>query len=282
MYAGRNLDWSSDFDEKIVITPQSFHYASAYMGELSPRAGAIIGLALVENGVPLYFDCANEAGLYVAGLNFPEASYSATPIEGKTNIATYEFPLFIALKYSSVDEAERELKNFTIVGHPISANYPATPLHWFIADQSRAIVVEYTGSEINIYENEADVLTNAPNFKAQYDNLKSFLSHPQPESIMPGDYSSESRFIRVSLVNSHYPVAAGETANISRLFHTLSSAAMVKGIKNTPTGYEYTTYTSGYSTAEKAYYYNTYDNPTIRKYAFADYDLNSQDLNIVS
>ncbi len=39
--------------------------------------------------------------------------------------------------------------------------------------------------------------------------------------------------------------------------------------------YEKTIYTGGFSSATGTYYYNTYDDPTIKKAAFADFELAS-------
>ncbi|MDO4508180.1 MAG: linear amide C-N hydrolase, partial [Candidatus Saccharibacteria bacterium] len=70
-YFGRNLDWTTDYGEKVIITPRGFKYNSALLGEMEPKAGAIIGMAIIEEEKPLYFDCVNESGLAIAGLNFP-------------------------------------------------------------------------------------------------------------------------------------------------------------------------------------------------------------------
>ena len=94
LYFGRNLDWSTGYGEKIVVTPKNYQYKSAFLGEMSPR-NAIIGMGIIEENIPLYFDCANEAGLAIAGLNFPGyASYEKSPVEGKINVSAYEFPLW--------------------------------------------------------------------------------------------------------------------------------------------------------------------------------------------
>ena len=59
MYLGRNLDWSTGQGEKVVITPKGYSYHSACLGDMAPK-NAIIGMAIIEENVPLYFDCANE------------------------------------------------------------------------------------------------------------------------------------------------------------------------------------------------------------------------------
>ena len=104
MYFGRNLDWSVGYGQRVVVTPRGYKYKSAFLGEMA-NSPAVIGMGIVAENTPLYFDCANEHGLAVAGLNFPGyASYAASAVEGKTNIAAYEFPLWVALNFKTVDE----------------------------------------------------------------------------------------------------------------------------------------------------------------------------------
>ena len=71
----------------------------------------------------------------------------------------------------------------------------------------------------------------------------------------------------------------GETANIARLFHTLGSVQMVEGMARMADGkYERTLFTSGYYAKTNAYYMNTYEDPAIRTYPLADYDLDSTEI----
>ena len=57
-YFGRNLDYEHSFGEKVVITPRN--YALSFTdGEKLENHPAIIGMALVTDGYPLYFDAVN-------------------------------------------------------------------------------------------------------------------------------------------------------------------------------------------------------------------------------
>lgn len=300
MYFGRNLDWSCGYGQKVVVTPRGYKYKSAFLGELKPHHGAIIGMAIVEENVPLYFDCANEEGLAIAGLNFPGyAAYAPVPVDGKTNIAAYEFPLWVVMHFSTVDDVERALSDATIVAKPINDKYPVSQLHFIIGDSKRSIVVEYTKNGMEIHHNDVDVLTNQPGYGWHLENLRNYLNlNPEmPSEVdwrnakftafgsgslmrgIPGDYYSPSRFVRVAYLNTHYPVKTGEADNVSRLFHTLTGVAMIDGAAEMANGdYEITVYTGGYSSATKTYYYNTYENPAIQSVALENYDLTSEAL----
>lgn len=300
MYFGRNLDWSTGYGQKVVLTPRGYSYKSAFLGEMKPQHGAIIGMAIVVENTPLYFDCANEAGLAVAGLNFPGyASYAPEAIDGKTNVAAYEFPLWLVMNFKTVDEAEKALRNVAIVAKPINEQFPVSQLHFIIGDAKRSIVVEYTANGMEIYHNDVDVLTNQPGYGWHKENLRNYLNlFPQmPKEVkwrgtrmtafgsgslmrgIPGDYYSPSRFVRVAYLNTHYPVKSTEEENVSRLFHTLTGVAMIDGAAEMGDGKsELTIYTGGYSSATKTYYYNTYENPQIISVAMNDHNLDSSEL----
>ena len=299
MFFGRNLDWSTGYGQRIVVTPKGYKYHSAFLGELTPKF-ALIGMGIVEENTPLYFDCGNEAGLAIAGLNFPGyAQYEKDAVEGKTNISAYEFPLWVAMNFSTVDEVEAALANVAIISKPINEKYPVSLLHWIIGDKTRSIVVEYTPAGMQIFHNDVDVLTNQPGYAWHKENLRNYmnLTSPQPEKVtwgkaemtafgsgslmrgLPGDYYSPSRFVRVAYLNTHYPAKATEEENVSRLFHTLAGVAMIDGAAAMASGdFEKTVYTGGYSAATKTYYWNTYEDPAIKKSALSDFDINSSEL----
>ena len=299
MYFGRNLDWSVGYGEKVVIVPRGYKYKSAFLGEMT-NSPAVIGMGIIAENTPLYFDCANEHGLAIAGLNFPGyAAYAPDAIDGKTNVAAYEFPLWVALNFKTVDETEKTLKNVAIVAKPINEQYPVSQLHWIIGDKDRSIVVEYTDKGMEIFENHVDVLTNQPGYAWHQENLRNYMNlfSQMPKEVkwskaimkpfgsgslmrgLPGGFYSTDRFIRVAYSNTHYPVQPDEAANVSRLFHTLTSVAMIDGGAAMADGqFEKTIYTGGYSTRTKTYYYNTYEDPAIQSVALADCDLDSSDL----
>ena len=69
MYFGRNLDWSCGYGEHVVITPTGWSPNSPF-GAIDAISRPVYGMGIVAENTPLYFDCANDAGLAVAGLNF--------------------------------------------------------------------------------------------------------------------------------------------------------------------------------------------------------------------
>ena len=289
MYFGRNLDWIVAYGQKVTITPKGFARKFAFVNAPADPNN-IIGPAVIEDGVPLYFDCGNDAGLAIAGLNFPGegfAKYSDGPIDGKVNVAAYEFPLWVASNFKTVDAAEAALANVAIVGKPIG-QYPPAMLHWLIGDKTRSIVVEYTADGMHIHHNDVDVLTNHPSFPWQLEHLRSYINispEYKPSSKwgkadltpygsggqmvgLPGSYYSPDRFVRSAYLNTHYPTKSGEKDNVTRLFRTLLGTSMIEGGARVEDGtFETTEYTGGFSTVTNTYYMSLYDDPAIKSYA---------------
>lgn len=299
MYFGRNLDWSVGYGQRVLITPRNYTLRSAFLGEL-PSKYALIGMGIVEERTPLYFDCGNEAGLAVAGLNFPGyAQYEDAPVQDKTNIAAYEFPLWVAMNFRSVDDVEDALEQVAIVAKSINEKYEVSMLHWFIGDKDRSIVVEYTKNGMEVFKDDVDVLTNQPGFGWHRENLRNYMNtdSTMPDKVkwrdaemkpfgagslmrgIPGDSYPTSRFVRVAYHNAHYPVKSDEEDNVSRLFHTLASVAMIDGAAQMADGdYEKTIYTGGFSSATNTYYFNTYEDFGIRSVRLEDHETDGEEV----
>jgi len=302
LYLARNLDWTSGYGERVVLTPTGYAARSPFGAVVGIRH-AVIGMGIVEENTPLYFDCGNDAGLAVAGLNFPGyARYASEPVEGATNVAAFEFPLWVASQFASVDEVEAALGDVVIVDRPINRKYPSSLLHWIIGDSTRAAVVEYTSDGMHVFDDDVDVLANQPGFAWHHENLRNYLNAAPdfPEDTVlgrahlapfgsgshmrgiPGDYYSPSRFVRAAYVNAHYPEKASEEENVSRAFHTLQQVAMVDGCAAMSSGeFEKTIYTGLFSSRTTTYYWNTYDAPAIRSVAMADHASDGTELAVI-
>lgn len=119
----------------------------------------------------------NDAGLAVAGLNFPGyARYESAPQEGKTNVSAWEFPLWVCANFESVDQVVDALRTAAIVDEPIAPQWPSTLLHWIVADRTRSVVVEYTDTGMQVFDNPVDVLANQPGYSWHAENLRNYLN----------------------------------------------------------------------------------------------------------
>ncbi|MBE6701652.1 MAG: choloylglycine hydrolase family protein [Ruminococcaceae bacterium] len=278
-YFGRNLDLERSYGEKVTITPRNFPLNFRCIERMDSHK-AIIGMASIVNEYPLYFEGTNEAGLSMAGLNFPNNANYHPYIEGKNNITPFEFIPFILGKCNDIKETKEELESINLININFSEKLPLSPLHWLISDRESSIVVESVKSGLVVYENPVGVLTNNPTFNYHLMNLNNFMSlhEGEPENKMkaltspdiyslgmgalglPGDFSSASRFIRANFVKSKSIKETGEKESVSQFFHILSSVAMPKGCVMTKSGeYEFTRYSSCSNTDRGIYYYKLYD-----------------------
>jgi len=282
-YFGQTLDYESSYGEEVTVTPRNYPFAFRG-GEILDGHYAIIGMAHVVGNYPLYYDAVNEKGLAMAGLNFPGNACYKKPIDGKRNVAAFEFVPYLLCKCASVDEAKAVLANLNLTDTPYSSQLPPTPLHWIIADRWEAITVEATKDGLRIYPNSIGVLTNNPPFDMQMQQLANFmhLSPNEPESCfspklelsaysrgmgaigLPGDLSSQSRFVRAAFTKENSVSGASETESVHQFFHILGTVAQTRGCCRLADGsYEITIYTSCCNADKGIYYYTTYDNQQI-------------------
>lgn len=300
-YFGRNLDLEYRFGEKIVITPRNFQFRFRHREPIACHF-AIIGMANVTEGQPLYAEAANEKGLCIAGLNFPgNARYNDFPVSGKENICAFELIWRILSTCENVSEAENVLKNAAIVSTPFRSDMPSAPLHWHIADKERSIVFETTKSGAEIYENPVGVLTNNPPFDYHLTNLRNYInvSAKSPENRfsgsldikpygqgmgalgLPGDSSPASRFVRAAFCKTNLPKFESDEETVCHFFRILDNAAMVKGTVTTPKGeHDYTTYSCCINASKGIYYYKTYENININAVSLFKEDLDKNELTV--
>lgn len=294
-FFGRTLDFECAYSCKAVIMPRNFKFKYLYEESPVPHY-AIMGIAHVETGMPLFFDAINEKGLGIAGLNFPNNAKYQPRTAGFLNVASFELIPFILSKCDSVDNAHNLLKSINITNDSFSSALPATPLHWLIADTDRAICVEMTKKGLEIYENPYEVLTNNPTFDYHINNLSSYM-HLTPLPVnntlcpdlelkaysrglgavgLPGDYSSASRFVRTVFVKNHIL----ETSNpVYDFFHILRTVSVPLGCIITDTGAPVSTiYTTCADLKGGKYYYSTYENPQISFFSFDNTNLNQNRL----
>ena len=140
-YFGRTLDVECSYGEKIIITPRNYPF-NFRLDKSIENHYAIIGIGVVAESYPLYFDATNEKGLSMAGLNFPETANYEEPVENKHNIGVFELIPWILSNCASVDEAKDLLQKTNIVAMDFNEEYHSTPLHWMISDRDYSITVE--------------------------------------------------------------------------------------------------------------------------------------------
>lgn len=296
-YFGRNLDLEYCYQEQVTITPRNYPFAF-HNGQQIASHPAIIGIATIAGGYPLYYDAANEAGLSMAGLNFPgNAVYSACDCK-KDTIAPFELIPFILSQCRTTDDAEKLLQQTQIGKIPFSPEYPLTDLHWIISDANKSITVEPMDSGLVIHQNPVGVLSNNPPFSYHMENLKNYmhLSIQDPENKLtpqlelkpysrgmgalglPGDLSSASRFIRACFTKLNVIKPKQQDEAVTQFFHILDTVSQQEGCVKAGEHYEKTVYSSCCNTSKGIYYYTTYENRQITGIDLHRTDLESKKL----
>ena len=279
-YFGRTLDYECSYGEEVVVTPRNYPFAFRRMGDVKSHY-AMIGMAHVAENYPLYYDAVNEKGLGMAGLNFVgNACYLNEDAADKDNVSPFEFIPWILSQCASVKEARALLEKMVLVDIPFSEMLPCSSLHWIIADKDGALTVESVKEGFRIYDNPVGVMTNNPPFDEQLFNLNNYrhLSTKTPDNTfseklplnaysrgmggmgLPGDLSSQSRFVRVAFVKMNSVSGDSECESVSQFFHILGSVDQQKGLCDVGGGeFEYTIYTSCANADKGIYYYTTYN-----------------------
>lgn len=293
-YFGRTLDYEFSYGDEVTITPRNYAINFRHMGEIKSHY-AMIGMACNAADYPLYYDAVNEKGLGMAGLNFVGNAVYKSLEQGKENIAQFEFIPWILSQCATVKEAIALIEKMNLVDTPFSEELPLAQLHWIIADCNDAVTVESVKDGIHIYENPVGVLTNNPPFEEQMFQLNNYmnLSPKSPKNLfsdklslqaysrgmgalgLPGDLSSQSRFVRVAFTKMNSVSGSTESESVSQFFHILGSVDQQRGCCEVSDGkYEITIYTSCCNADKGIYYYTSYDNHQITAV-----DMNKEDLD---
>ena len=214
-------------------------------------------------------------------------------------IAQFEFIPWILAQCASIAEVRVKLSGMRLTGTPFSPQLPTAQLHWIIADKEDCIVVESMKDGLHVYDNPVGVLTNNPSFPSQMFALNNYagVSRKQPENTfagvlkldaysrgmggmgIPGDLSSQSRFVKVAFTKLNSISGDDENGSVSQFFHILGSVDQQRGCCEVAEGkYEITIYTSCCNTRRGIYYYTTYDNHQITAVDMYEKNLDSSQL----
>ena len=281
-YFGRTLDYECDFGQEVTLMPRNVSLPLR-SGEVLERHYAILGMARVEGGFPLYFDAVNEKGLAMAGLNFVGNAVYRRPIPGRKNVTHFELIPWLLGSCATVSQARQALQNVRVTSVPFSDSLPPASLHWLLADGEEALTLEATADGLHLYENPVGVLANNPPFPMQMQHLRQFrgLSSEagacrfapgvclEPDSRgmgahgLPGDLSSQSRFVRAAFTARNSVCPEQGEAEVSQFFHILGSVEQTRGCCRVGEGYEMTQYSCCCDLEQGIYYYTTYCNRSI-------------------
>lgn len=281
---GRTLDIERAYGEQVAITPVGRSLRFLYEGVMESHA-ALLGVAHVCDGVALYYDAINDAGLGMAALRFPRSAVYHKPKKGACNLASFEVIPYVLGRARTLRDAEEILRRVNVTDAAFSADLPPTPLHWIVADRKEALVLESVAEGVRVYRNPLGVLTNEPPFPHHLSNVahaaalspfpaenhlapRAFFESPENGTGalgLPGDFSSPSRFLRAVFATANATCGASEREEVGRFFQAASTVNVPEGlVRNAAGECVKTMYTACGCTDTLTYYTATYERRATR------------------
>lgn len=290
----RTLEFGPSLNSEIVTSPKGKVFANTRLdGRQSRSWTAKYGFVYLNFfGQDHAVDGMNEQGLSIGFLYLP--GYTQYPkvseADVKNAIPYFQLGDWVLSQFKTTEQARAALEDLKVFDQKltIEGKKLSFPLHLVINDsQGKSIVVEFNRGKKQIYENPLGILTNAPSFDWQLNNLKNYanLSPYAVEPIkidgmtysatgqgagmvgLPGDSTPPSRFVKMAfLQKSALPVADAEKAVVLSEYiidNVFIPNGMVRNAKGTP-GTETTQWTVFKDLKNAKLYFKSYLFPTLR------------------
>jgi choloylglycine hydrolase len=314
VFIGRTMEFGVDSNWKISVVPRNMEFTSpAPDGKKGLTWKTKYGyVGVVGWGIDaMVSDGLNEAGLSFGGLWFEtDVKYQDVgPGEQDRALAQTLCGSWILGNFATVDELKQAVDGVKVFGYVVPALGSAPPAHGIITDASgKCVVMEFGDGKVNIYDNPLGILTNAPNFPWHLNHLRQFIgmSNENPKTRvmsgmkfvptghgvgmigLPGDLTPPSRFIRLGVTTyfAEQPENADKALNVCQ--HIVNSFCIVKGmvVERSPEGKVLADETTQFATfrdlKNKIFYFQTYENPDLRKVDLRKLDLSADKVKSIS
>ena len=239
-------------------------------------------------GTDFISDGMNEKGLSIGLLWFPGAKYpSLEANELQKTIALEDLALWILGSFATLDEVKEGIKKVQIWAHVIPQLKQIPPVHYSIHDSSgNSIVIEFLDGKMEILDNPIGVLTNVPKFEWHKTNLRNYINlsaigrkkivfdgtvlDPTSQGSgllgLPGDWTSPSRFVRISVIKDFVKKTKTPKQNVNLAFHILNDVDIPYGVVRPSSGnaYDYTQWAIVKDLSSMKLYFRTYKDLNIR------------------
>jgi penicillin V acylase-like amidase (Ntn superfamily) len=263
--AGRTMEWAFDMKWTLVSQPKGTGVvmsAPAALGLPSSTvatkysvvgvsAGVIPGGALLEGQ--------NSEGVGMSGNFLPGfTEYQPVTKEDTSYVSILSFGSWALGNHATVAELRAALPKIKVWSDSSLPSGPTPPtLHFVFTDRGGdGMIVEYVGGELNIHDNVAKVLTNAPPYEWHLLNARNYLNLTtigassrtygtanvtaigQGGGVLgiPGDFTPPARFVRAAFMRHNItpPANAGEA--IQAIDHILNTVDIPLGIAQSKEG----------------------------------------------
>jgi penicillin V acylase-like amidase (Ntn superfamily) len=265
--AGRTMEWAFDMQWTLVSQPKGTQFSLTAPSALNLPArpmqtkysvvgvspGVIPGAALLEGQ--------NAEGLGMSGNFLPGfTEYQAVTKDDKNYVSVLTFGSWALGNHANVADLRKALPGMKVWWNAELPSGPTPPmLHFIFTDRSGdGMVVEFVNGEMQIHENVAKVLTNAPTYELHLLNTRNYLNLStigvsdrtfgttnvialgQGGGLtgLPGDYTPPARFLRAAFMRHNIDTPANAKEAIQAMGHILNTVDIPLGIAQSKDGKE--------------------------------------------
>jgi choloylglycine hydrolase len=265
--AGRTMEWAFDMKWTLVSQPKG-----TVLTLIAPKTTglpekkvvtnyAVVGVSagIIPGGALL--DGQNSQGLSMSGNFLPGfTQYQTVAPQDREYQSVLTFGSWALGSFANVAELREALKTMKVWADDSLPSGPTPPtIHFVFVDRSGAgIVVEYVKGQVQIHDNVAHTLTNAPTYDWHLNNIRNYLNLstvgvPQRQVGttnvtelgqgggligLPGDYTPPSRFLRATLLRNTVAEPKTATEAVQAVAHILNNVDIPVGVaqSRTPDG----------------------------------------------
>jgi len=310
---GRTVEFGIPIEMEIAFVPRGHRFVG-----MTPKGEGLSWTAKYAAGGVVCFgnlgimDGVNEKGLTAAAFYFPTfAEYTPTTAENRDrSMSPVDFSNWILTNFATVAEVRAAIEADEVAVAPtIVPGWPPTPqpFHWIVYDRDgTALVIEPLGGRLVLHDNPIGTFTNSPEFDWHLTNLRNYIGlraeDPGPVDLegvnlsgfglgggmlgIPGDFTSPSRFVRVSWYAATVDPAPNAAAGILSGFHVLNQfdipRGSVRALDDGRTETDRTLLTVMRDPAAWRYHYRTHEDQTLRAVDFSKFDPDANEVLILN
>lgn len=260
--------------------------------------------SFVMKPTPVLYEGINECGLMGGQLYYRNlARYADENPDHLQEVQPAYVVTYVLTQCQNVAEVKQLFKEKMVV-KKVGIFGKIPDIHWFFSDgKGESVVIEIDAHGLHLIDQNLGVLTNSPDYTWHCHHLLEFANlqpkDSQDQTInhqllpasysgtgmvgLPGDWSSPSRFVRLSLMRQYAQKGKDEQQAVIRMFRLLQNVAFPMGlieVKDTSdinqhdtdvSAYDYTVYTAIMCAESKTYYWYTYDDMQIHSISMADF-----------
>ncbi len=286
------MEFALDLNSGLRILPKGkqFQTLAADGEEGLSWQGKYGGVYIDGFGEDVVTDGLNEKGLAFEYLYLPgHTQYQDVP-HGQASRALPNLMLghWILSSFATVEEVRSAIQGVYVYGNIFAPLGSVVPLHAVIHDESGAsIVIEYTGGELRLFDNEVGVVTNGPTYDWHLNNLRNYVNlspvNAPAQQIngmpvratgygsgllgLPGDWTPPSRFVRTACMVHYADKPKNEDEAINLAEHILNvidiPVGLVRG-EGSDGDRDYTQWSVIKDLRNRVLFYRTYDDLTLR------------------